>query len=524
MPTEKIAFYVAGHVAKALAGGVKKLATDQPTLGLAPVVTHADKLKADGDLLHEAFSDMARRNLLSDLLRTAKAMQAPLKAGAIKAKTAKIPDAISRAESCEGLCTSLIKRCEGLLNAHSPTRMRYARAVCVGYKLKVANATYQGETDDSDDMHTRCNDMIGAIQAAYALVDGGGRQLNGDNTVLKVFVAPEFFFRGRNGAYSHAVVHGTDEQTKKGGDIRHHKHRGIVELLRHEIDKPAYKDWLFVLGTAIAATAEVETRCKHTGCVGKVKFERVTGRSTTVGVCSIDRTHAVGEVVVGAMVENVAFVSKEGWRHSVSKELVSGVDFLEKAGPHKDAVTVPVGRSKTETQLDVMRHPQPSGYRAATNVPTKFTDERMGGCVFTVDGITFGLEVCLDHAATRSASNKGRLNHAANIQIQLIPSAGMTIGSLRTVQGGIVFNVDGSTPHVQVIAGANPEITFSYDQEFLFQGANWAALRNIGADLKELEKLKNSGGGSWGPAPATPTGPAGSGSVVLYGPYDIPPV
>ena len=71
--------------------------------------------------------------------------------------------------------------------------------------------------------------------------------------------------------------------------------------------------------------------------------------------------------------------------------------------------------------------------------------------VFTIDGITFGLEVCLDHAATTSSTTGGRLDNASNIQVQLIPSAGMTIGKLQTVRDGIVFNVDGSTPHVEVV-------------------------------------------------------------------------
>src|SRR5262249_13030788 len=163
-----------------------------------------------------------------------------------------------------------------------------------------------------------------------------------------------------------------------------------------------------------------------------------------------------------------------------------------------------------------------SGYTSASNVSTKFTDERMGGCIFTVDGVTVGLEVCLDHAATTSSNTSGRLNHAANIQVQLIPSAGMTIGSLRAVPGGIVFNVDGSPPHVELIAGVNPEVHLNFDKEYTFNNAPWTALKDIGADTTKLTTLASSGGGSWAIGTAPPVGPAGAGSVLLYGPFDIP--
>jgi len=67
-----------------------------------------------------------------------------------------------------------------------------------------------------------------------------------------------------------------------------------------------------------------------------------------------------------------------------------------------------------------------------------------GGCVFTMDGITFGLEVCLDHG------NKRRENYCANtwapsgepkVQVQLIPSCGMKIGNPCCVPQRLVFKV-----------------------------------------------------------------------------------
>lgn len=79
------------------------------------------------------------------------------------------------------------------------------------------------------------------------------------------------------------------------------------------------------------------------------------------------------------------------------------------------------------------------GSRDVFGDPSKFQDERMGGSIFTIDGIRFGLEICLDHI-------NHRLQPGSGIQIQLVPSAGADIGDqakLACVDGGIVFNVDG---------------------------------------------------------------------------------
>src|SRR5262249_4221853 len=146
---------------------------------------------------------------------------------------------------------------------------------------------------------------------------------------------------------------------------------GIVERMRQELDNPIYKDWLFVLGTAIAASKETKTSCLQSGCSGKIVFDvnKATGRSTPR--CSVDRNHNVGEKTLGAFIENVAFIVKEKEVHTVSKELVSHVDFKgHSAGP--DRVTLRV--QGTDEVLGVERHAVGSGYTSASNVSTKFTD------------------------------------------------------------------------------------------------------------------------------------------------------
>jgi hypothetical protein len=71
-----------------------------------------------------------------------------------------------------------------------------------------------------------------------------------------------------------------------------------------------------------------------------------------------------------------------------------------------------------------------------------------GASVFTIDGVTFGLEVCLDHAQNRLANYYAGAAKAGDpkVQIQLIPSWGMSIGGgkLCVLSQGLVFNVDGA--------------------------------------------------------------------------------
>lgn len=74
-----------------------------------------------------------------------------------------------------------------------------------------------------------------------------------------------------------------------------------------------------------------------------------------------------------------------------------------------------------------------------------------GGSVFTLAGVRFGIEVCLDHAYNRLRSavmGTGNIKKIAPVDIQLIPSAGMYINdeSVGTKKNGIIFNVDGFRP------------------------------------------------------------------------------
>jgi hypothetical protein len=299
--------------------------------------------------------------------------------------------------------------------------------------------------------------------------------------------------------------------------------------MEEEMDDPIYKDWLFVLGTAIAATKITRTVCA-TQADHKLQFvvDKATGKSTPV--CQTDRNHKIVEVTDGAQIDNIAFVWKEREVHTVSKELVSHVDFVKNKN-EKNLVTL------RKEELSVLRHDLAGDnpYKAASGVASKFQDERMGGSIFTIDGVTFGLEVCLDHAASTRSKSAGRLNHAGNIQVQLIPSAGMDINALRTVAGGVVFNVDGSTPHVQAVGGGGPQQEVRYD---FIDGRGKGHERSLPGGISStaslnMQQLENRVPlNTWDQLldapkakPKVPLLAAGrGGSVLLYGPYELPNV
>jgi hypothetical protein len=291
-------------------------------------------------------------------------------------------------------------------------RHRYVKAACIGYQLKTgayepsrkpASAELRRQADEAD-IAKSCVDLVGAIQQAQTAyqhyVNTKGVSSDADRKTLKIFMAPEFFFRGRYGAYQDIGLCAK-----------------IMETMRNEIRDSKYADWLFVHGTAVFAS---------------------------------ERDAAAGG---GVYLENYALVQKGGVPSKtsdlvVAKEFPSHIDFEH---PTVDAFDwYDPAKSEAKIGGDDVKHLAPAGGRkdpqkSLAAAGAVCVSELVGGALFTMDNITFGLEVCRDHFIGRLAHCK----EAGKALIQLIPSAGIDIidGSLGCQMDGIVFNVDGGSPH-----------------------------------------------------------------------------
>lgn len=293
---------------------------------------------------------------------------------------------------------------------------RYSSAVCIGYAVKTGDynellvpADHATRLNDEDrDLAQRCKELIKAIRVSvqcYA-TSAAGKSDAEKRQSLKIFMAPEFFFRGPYGAYADI------------GCISK-----IFDTMVSETSQDVYADWLFVFGTAI---------------------------------CTSDKeSNGVKE---GNLLENYALVQRGGSNHSnqnnivVAKEFPSHIDFkhpgitnLQWFDPAKSKANI-AGVSEKHVMPEGARQDPINGALGGDSL-----SELAGGCIFTMDGIRFGLEVCRDHHIKRLAKSK----EAGTVHIQLIPSAGMSIsvGGISCVPNGIVFNVDGVTPHVQLKVG-----------------------------------------------------------------------
>jgi len=84
--------------------------------------------------------------------------------------------------------------------------------------------------------------MSDAVEKAYNTSDK-------DDSVLKMFIAPEFYFRGLNGAFEF-YTENAEEEDGNCSDICQ-----ILEGLEGIVADKRFENWLFLFGTVIASDA-----------------------------------------------------------------------------------------------------------------------------------------------------------------------------------------------------------------------------------------------------------------------------
>lgn len=419
----------------------------------------------------KAFSPMAKLNVLNDLRREINAWR--------QVHPGPLPMAMG---ALEEMVERRLKSRAGAA--------RYSKAICIAYH---AGCNYEAATgithgaataglntdyfrhspNDQADMTQKCADLWAGIEAAHAGISIRGLAGAEEDRTLKIFMAPEFYFRGQNGAYPIDVVSSI-----------------IPKMMSLGTAKPLYGNWLFVFGTAVASFEASITYCQVCPWTGAttVKFERnlagatKEARAGTIAKCTVNPAHAVTTGTFGAEVQNVALIQHGSASHMVAKEYVSHIDYHRNGAGQMvvgNTTSSTVGGVKT-TSIDERMVLAPLGGHERPGTMAVQNDERLGGCIFTMDGLTFGLEVCLDHWKANNVTGAGRVaTDAARIHVLLIPSYGMNIGDsgsegIYCKPDGIAFNVDGrkqGTSEVKLNAGAySPQAPTVVSNRIVFYG------------------------------------------------------
>lgn len=291
---------------------------------------------------------------------------------------------------------------------------------------------YLGLKDDKDDVIRRLNIMKAALEKAYLVADQS-------NTTLKLFIAPEFFFRGKNGAYNISREYDDPEC--------HAVCQSLLGLESLVADK-RFEDWLFLFGTVIASDTLPSDH----------EFEYVF-----VNFAPLYKGY------------NPDSTSHLGKRLIVPKRYVSREDFLTTRRRVNESSARQIFDDPLPYQATVLS-PFDIGYRQYNNDQWKKYKGALSSRgyamvefdFFIMDNITFSIEICLDHdkhsaldvfMANLVTGSKKRIpsggsgdftyrripDHQA--QISLISSGGITVNpeSLVLANNGSIFLQDGLT-------------------------------------------------------------------------------
>jgi hypothetical protein len=317
-----------------------------------------------------------------------------------------------------------------------------------------------GDRNDPDnrlDIWGQLYDIGERLQFTYKATEEAYKLAVKRSTTLKVFMAPEFLYRGMGGAYIHDLINGWIKQSPDELNLwgEYDRFPGLFGYLKSHAAQNKFNDWLFVFGTAISAS-----------------FPAIK----TNGGWILDSTK-MGEIYNTALIQrggefntNDAYASR--------KRYIASIDFIKSQYRAKNFT---LGDVVPADRLDL--EPNESN--------------REGSATFTINGINdkdgqpimFGLEVCLDHAISTPRNPQpntrpnqwGRIRTAdKSVKIQLVPSGGMNLKpeSIRLLPAtgptphSYAFHCDGlTTLHPSWVAwGANRQEWGAHTQ--IWNGAN----------------------------------------------------
>ncbi len=277
---------------------------------------------------------------------------------------------------------------------------------------------------------SQCLDVEARVAFTRRAIETAYQHADQDENTLKVFVAPEFLYRGPAGAYFHDLLAGWDGPSpytaalpqplkKLWGDEMpapfNKDWRGLLGGLRGLADDERYKDWLFVFGTAIGGA--------YSGGPGDWK---------------------------DGVAVNVACVQRGGAGRGAEccyteKHLKSSIDFINFNYEHPDLLSMVHGNTRHDSEPDwkildrIIDEDDADEEEDEEDEGEEETLSRPGGALFRMpsickgDGtmVQFGLEICLDHLqgyvpADPHVQATGRLAGAhAFVDLQIVPSCGM---------------------------------------------------------------------------------------------------
>lgn len=296
------------------------------------------------------------------------------------------------------------------------------------------------------DVYSQCLDIEARVLFTKDAISKAYSKASTDANTLKIFMGPEFLYRGLGGAYVHDLINGW-ETTSPFITIQapfNKKWRGLFGSLQDFVADDKFKDWVFVFGTAVSASFKTELKNKIYEIDTSQKAEGYNTSLIQLG---------------GSSNKNINYASRKHY-----KSPIDFIRFMPNYKAHQKGNIRPFD-SRTQIPNDVL---------GSTEGAASFTLANVN--IANGSPLVFGIEICLDHAqsTTLTGMNQpfGRLR-ASNqyVKIQMVPSGGMSLteDSIRLTPASgptpnsYAFNCDGLAniamnqygSHTQIWNGSN---------------------------------------------------------------------
>ena len=340
------------------------------------------------------------------------------------------------------------------------TAKNYTKVQFVGYVLSTTPAlkesvegmsdwgTYLGKENDTEDINDRLKLISKVLRISIP-------KAVSDNNTLKIFVIPEFFWRGRRGAYRYKDPNKDDiyEKIKKGLT------NVINNCVEEQKDKFDPSDWLFVFGSILTTpvsshiATDMDKVLAKTGDDFLNVYSLIKKNSNGNSIGTLSRLlHIADKVEIADTTDdeklsslladvldmsdflatqpiyNRSLIFYDGQVYNIQKQYKSKEDFILN-NPSED-------KNQVECYLQTMvNYPSIDSESVIPTLPLSN---------FTCGNLNVGVEICLDHSRKRllGYASKGKIHP---LDIQIVPSCGMQLrkDSIVTKEGGLLFNCDG---------------------------------------------------------------------------------